>query len=249
LLIVVAVIAILAALLLPAMAGAKKRAQSVACLNNLKELADCCQLYTGDFEDFLTPNQAGGYVPDPDSTSADSIVDNPDSWCPGIAPLDTTTTNVQRGLIFQYNQSPGIYRCPADQSTVDGHPELPRTRSYCMDISIYCDGAASTYYRYSDIKGPDPASLFVLIDTHEEDIWDGTFGIFPPDSYWSDYWLDWPADRHLQGANLSFADGHVEHWRWKAPKHFAGQWWPAESNDDLDDLHRLEQCVKPGVEW
>ena len=118
-----------------------------------------------------------------------------------------------------------------------------------MDISVNCDDALSTYHRYSEIKAPDPASLFVLIDTQELDIWDATFGIFPPESYYNDYWLDLAADRHNRGANLSFADGHVEHWQWKAPKVFYGAWWPSISEDDLDDLHRLEQCVKPGVEY
>jgi prepilin-type processing-associated H-X9-DG protein len=88
----------------------------------------------------------------------------------------------------------------------------------------------------------------VLIDTQEEDVWDATFGIFSPDSYWADYWLDLAADRHNRGANLSFADGHVEHWRWKAAKIFEGVWWPAYSEDDLTDLRRLQQCIKPGVE-
>jgi len=27
-----------------------------------------------------------------------------------------------------------------------------------------------------------------------------------------------PSDRHSQGANLSFVDGHVEHWKWVYPK-------------------------------
>jgi prepilin-type processing-associated H-X9-DG protein len=87
----------------------------------------------------------------------------------------------------------------------------------------------------------------MLIDTQEFDIWDATFGIFSKQSYYSGYWLDLAADRHSQGANLSFVDGHVEHWRWKAPKIFRGVWWPASSADDLDDLHRLEDCTKPGL--
>jgi prepilin-type processing-associated H-X9-DG protein len=31
------------------------------------------------------------------------------------------------------------------------------------------------------------------------------------------YWWDMPSNRHNQGASFSFADGHVEHWRWVAP--------------------------------
>ena len=31
-------------------------------------------------------------------------------------------------------------------------------------------------------------------------------------------WWDVPANRHNQGCNFSFADGHAEHWRWVYPK-------------------------------
>ena len=36
----------------------------------------------------------------------------------------------------------------------------------------------------------------------------------PTTTFWGDVqqWWDIPANRHSQGANLSFADGHAEHW-------------------------------------
>jgi prepilin-type processing-associated H-X9-DG protein len=117
-----------------------------------------------------------------------------------------------------------------------------------MSISINCPDIPTSYQKYTEIAQPPPSNLFVLIDTQEQDIWDGTFGIFSSDSYWSEYWLDLPADRHNQGANVSFADGHVEHWRWKAPKIFQGVFWPAYSDADLADLQRLQQCAKLGME-
>jgi prepilin-type processing-associated H-X9-DG protein len=248
LLVVIAIIAILAAALLPALVGAKQRAQSLDCLNNLKQLEASCHLYTADYDDYLPPNQVGGFVSLPSSTNAVTTVANANSWCPGIAPLDATTANVEKGLIFPYNRTPDIYRCPADLSTVYNHPDVLRARSYCMDISLNCPDAGSTYRKFTEIRNPPPSNLFVLIDTDQYDIWDGTFGIFSPDSPWADFWLDLASDRHTRGANLSFADGHAEHWRWKGNKTFYGVWWPASSLNDLDDLHRLEQCVKPGVD-
>lgn len=248
LLVVMAIIGILAALLLPALSRAKQKAYTVVCASNLKQLELCCHLYSLDYNDFLPQNQVGGFVSAPTSTNGLSSVTNSLSWCPGIAPQDTTTAGVESGNIFAYNKNPAIYHCPADHSTVIGHPGLLRTRSFCMNISLNCDDARSTYRKFTQIISPPPDSLFVFIDTQEDDIWDATFGIFSPDSYWADYWIDLAADRHNRGANLSFADGHVLYWHWKAPKIFQGVWWPALSNEDLQDLQRLQQCVKLGVD-
>lgn len=54
LLVVVAIIAILAALLLPALAAAREKARRAACVNNLKQVAIGMESYTGDY---------GGYYP------------------------------------------------------------------------------------------------------------------------------------------------------------------------------------------
>ena len=248
LLVVIAIIAILAAMLLPALSKAKQKAYTIACLNNEKQLELCCHLYSNDNNDFLPPNQVGGFVSAPSTTNSPTTVTNINSWCPGIAPLDATLDNVESGLIFNYNHSSAIYHCPADNSTVDGYPNLPRTRSYCMEISLNCQDADSTYHKFTEISQPPPTDIFVLIDTQEEDIWDATFGIFSADSPYAGYWLDLPADHHQQGANLSFADGHAEYWHWQAAKIFKGNFWPPYSAADLADLQRLQQRIKPGVE-
>jgi len=254
LLVVIAIIAILASLLLPALTLGKSSAQTTACLNNLKQLQVCWHLYADDNDDVLPPNN---YIYSADPTNAPASLLESGSWCPGNTRTDVTTANIEHGLLFPYNQSTAIYHCPADRSSVEdinGVPTgLPRTRSYNMSTSIHCDDAPS-YYKYSDILDPPASQLFVFIDVHEDDILDSTFGIepasasgiiIPPDTSLGDVWIDLPADRHHRGANLSFADGHVEHWIWQSPKHFKHWVQPAAPGGDLRDLRRLQECVHP----
>jgi len=55
LLVVIAIIAILSALLLPALSTAKQKAYNIACLNNLRQLALCLNLYVTDNNDYFLP--------------------------------------------------------------------------------------------------------------------------------------------------------------------------------------------------
>ena len=59
LLIVIAIIAILAALLLPALQSAKRTALIVGCANNQKQLMTAVHQYIGDTQ-FVTPAKSGG---------------------------------------------------------------------------------------------------------------------------------------------------------------------------------------------
>jgi prepilin-type processing-associated H-X9-DG protein/prepilin-type N-terminal cleavage/methylation domain-containing protein len=245
LLVVIAIIAILAALLLPALSRAKARAQNVSCLNHLKQLQTCWHLYAVDSGDLLTPNNSVYSISAPGTAVIRGA-----SWCLGIAPTDSNTTNIENGLLFPYNRSTAIYHCPADQSTIPSG-QL-RTRSYNMsqavngwpEFNLNMNRLMPSYKKLAQILNPPSPKLFVFVDVHEDEIYDSHFGI--PTAEWfgtANTWWDVPANRHGQAANFSFADGHVEHWRWKAPKWFNG--WPKYvTPEERPDYDRVQSGVR-----
>lgn len=231
LLVVITIIAILAALLLPALVRAKDQAKKISCINNLSQLQICWHLYLDDYNQVLAPN-------DDISTGYSNEMANMDqlSWCEGQPRTDTNTANIQAGLLFPYNRQTAIYHCPSDISTIvdgEGNP-LPqlRNRSYNMSQSVNglgsivdpSEGVAvdvlqPCFLKLTDIQNPSPSQTFVFIDENEGTMWDAQFG-YPMPNYESGIWWDMPSNRHDQGADLSFADGHVEYWHWQVPMLF-----------------------------
>jgi prepilin-type N-terminal cleavage/methylation domain-containing protein/prepilin-type processing-associated H-X9-DG protein len=248
LLVVIAIVAILVGLILPALSRGKAAAKSTACRNNLKQLQTAYQMYSDDNEQWLPPNM--------EVTVGFDIRNIEGSWVVGSALTDTNTTNIQKGVLYPYITAAEVYRCPADRSSVRGFPSLPRTRSYSLECWLNSTIDAHSIYalpwtylwfkqKLSEVVGPD--SVFAFLDEHEQSIEGGIFCITqPPEIVYdssTDAWLSLAADRHNQSCNLSFLDGHVVPWRWKAPKIWRFFWQPAKGSD-LVDLRRLQE-VEP----
>jgi prepilin-type N-terminal cleavage/methylation domain-containing protein/prepilin-type processing-associated H-X9-DG protein len=247
LLVVIAIIAILAGLLLPALSRAKARGQMASCLANLKQLQAAWLMYVDDFADRFPPNQ---------SARVNGVQQNVGaSWVLGNAQVDTTPVNLQRGVLYPYVPAAAAFRCPADRAVVVGEHSLPRTRSYALSAWLnsamsskpeFPDWDEQTFdemkFRLASLTTPAPAQVFVFLDKNAACNDDGVFALADAYGYTghADEWTDVPGELHAQGGNLSFADGHAEHYRWRSAKKFNRYHAPAANAADLQDLRRLQ---------
>lgn len=124
----IAIIAILAAMLLPALARAKAQGQKTRCVNNLKQLGLANRMYADDSNDRMAqPNWDGGANAAAPQGWLYSM--NPTSLPPGAPagqvpnPYDIAYWKVvpqlanQTGLWYKYSPNPAAYLCPVDTTS------------------------------------------------------------------------------------------------------------------------------------
>ena len=228
LLVVIAVVAILAGLLLPALSKAKARAQTIQCLNNMKQLQLAWHLYADDNNDRLAVNwndDAGGKYPDDPSWVSGYLTYETLPYDPAYFPQSTNTLLLVPGgygSIGPYTKSPAIYKCPADKSwiEIDGQRH-PRVRSVSMNC--YMNGGEGGVWCYvfqkmTDIVNPSPSQAFVFVDEHEDSITIGFFAVLAGTIWPDTRWAQLPASRHGGACTFSFADGHAEIKKWRDPR-------------------------------
>ncbi|MBN1446208.1 MAG: prepilin-type N-terminal cleavage/methylation domain-containing protein [Candidatus Omnitrophica bacterium] len=190
LLVVVAIIAILAAMLLPALSKARERARQAVCMNNLKQLGLVVLMYMEDYQGYPWTSQM--YV--------GSTVYGWYSWLGWYAPAEVRSYVGAEGYGTRY----AIMYCPSMGRTYGGvawygmnHLAYPYTRygqkaSRCQWSSkhaLFMD----TRPNYERGATNDAASLYRAYPTGST----------------NEYWKAVSDFRHTGRCNVLFLDGHV----------------------------------------
>jgi len=209
-LLVIAIIAILAAMLLPALSRAKGSAQATACSSNIKQLELGWLMYADDNQGALVNNCSMVDT----RRYRQSWVNNIQDW--GTSVENTNASYVRSGKLALYvNNNVSVFKCPSDQSLAQNGPRL---RSISMnalvgDPLISPNRFNPSWMQFLKISQvPGPANFYVFIEEHPDTINDGYFV-----NTWDQIkWGNLPASFHNGAGNLSWADGHIERHRWLA---------------------------------
>jgi len=239
LLVVIAIIAVLMAILMPALNRVREQGKRAVCLNNLRQLGLTWNAYADDNDEKMVNGDTGEY------TSMYSPGGGHYNETPWVLKdwrtedMDAKRNAILDGALFPYCKDLKLYKCPTG---VRG--EL---RTYAVVDSMNCRG----WIHRSDMPGSvmlkkrtdirNPIQRFVFLD-------DGGVG----DAHlggWTTYvkeekWWDPPPIRHGVGTNFSFADGHSEYWKWKDPRTLELGWRAIEIKRAIRDLQPGNEDIR-----
>ena len=262
LLVVIAIIALLLAIIIPALKKVKKQAAGAVCLSNVKSLSTTWQTYAMDNKEYLACGDAQreSWVSSTDPPTRFWVVGpQDDSGIEYNLPPITRRqeeNGIRKGSLFPYIENFDAYHCPAAHGTIgiSGSwinsytiPGLMFGEQVVKIIGVRTNSDKNGVRKFNEIS--TPGSKLVFIEAQDSRGWN--YGSLLLYNYatapqWGQY--DLPAIWHGDRGTLGFADGHAQMHRWidqstldnaqllvdpGCGKIFSSTAKPGESGDDL----------------
>ncbi len=212
LLVVVAIIAILASLLLPALARARDQARSTSCTNQLKQIALADAMYTGDYDDWICQFDPRIWYPADNRWRRDRSVPgwwfNSDGWGTGnwVCWMDN---------LYTYTGDREIFVCDAYAASMpDKWPQNEYKKWGYARNCILMD--YNNQYKGTDKIGS------VLYPDSKYLTGDKSYGYIILNSKWP---ATYNARLHMLGGNYAMVDGHCINRKWWAPSLNDDSFW------------------------
>ena len=206
LLVVIAIIAVLLAILMPALHRVREQGKRAVCLSNMKQLTLAWNMYADENDDRLV-NGAAGYS---NVNTSWGTHQNELAWIDVRdfrADWATQITQIKRGALWPYFKNEKIYRCPT------GRRGEAVTYSIMFSMNAvnhpWVQGVPGAHVKKRSEIRPNPALRLVFID--EGYMTSDAYAVY----YHLETWFDSSPVRHGDGTTLAFADGHADHWKWK----------------------------------
>jgi len=229
LLVVIAIIAILMAIVMPAMSLAKKKASVTVCLSNTKNLSLGWYMYMGDNDGRIMSCEDTGTEPGGKFVGWIGVPRTATGALCNITQADPAVTDddeirgIQAGLLYTYVKEPDAYHCPGDKVRTSLYDKTRVFVSYSVPRCLYgfpSDPSNRKQIRiFSEIKAP--ATRYVFVEAAETRNWNAShhFVMGAPEDTNLDTWGWWGpiAVNHGDSSVLGYSDGHSEVRKWRDP--------------------------------
>jgi len=270
LLVVISIMALLIALLIPALRSARELGQRAVCLSNLKQLTLAWVVYAEEHDGKLVSGTPyGRYIHRHGKKSAS--LKGWAGW--DFSPIrPPSKIGTDKGALWPYIKDVDAYRCPRGRP---GHALTYATvisaNGHCEVEGTYMDGTGGwdltetgirvgrtvlRLTKLTDIVSPGASYRAVFIDMRQTPF-SNDFYVYYLYPKWK--WYVPPPKHHRDGVTLSMADGHAEYWKWRGREtvQMPRELWPMrnllaevleddyepQTADGLYDLQRLQRAT------
>jgi len=224
LLVVISIIALLLAILMPALNRVKHMAATTVCMSDLKQLHLMWYLYSGDYDGAIVLSHTGRTGnPDWQDNNMGWVDWDWDLYNDNSVPVSEERQRelVRNGVLYPYCESEDIYSCPRKLTGV-GNEKIFRTYGIVDSMNGWNpnQNRPEILTKMSQIRRTNSRIVFLCEGYSTLSSW--SIGEADDDSWWGqhtpgvvNYGNEYCPSHHENSGTFSFADGHADKHKWQ----------------------------------